>query len=95
MPVFKGNTVGMDSSEVYNIPCYIKSFAFTNASASPCLIIGYINDGSDGYPFFVREMQSGSSYLSDVPIQLKIGDKISLRNVNAVENGFFYYVTIE
>ena len=95
MPVFKGNAAGTDLSETYNIPCYIKSFSFTNASASPNLVIGYIYDGSTNYPFFVRELQAGSSYLSDVPIQLKIGDKISLRNVDAVENGFIYYVTIE
>ena len=95
MPVFKGNAVSTDSSEVYNIPCYIKSFVFTNASANPNLVIGYIYDGSTNYPFFVRELQSGSSYLSDVPIQLKIGDNISLRNLGAEENGFIYYVTIE
>jgi hypothetical protein len=95
MPVFKGNAVSTDSSEVYNIPCYIKSFAFTNASANPNVVVGYIYDGTTNYPFFVRELQSGSSYLSDVPIQLKIGDKISLRNLGAEENGFIYYVTIE
>jgi len=95
MPVFKGNAVNTDSSEVYNIPCYIKSFVFTNASANPNIVIGYIYDGSTNYPFFVRELQAGSSYLSDVPIQLKIGDGIRLRNLGAEENGFIYYVTIE
>jgi len=95
MPVFKGNAVGTDSSETYNIPCYIKSFAFTNASANPNVVVGYIYDGTTNYPFFVRELQSGSSYLSDVPIQLKIGDNIRLRNLGAEENGFIYYVTIE
>jgi hypothetical protein len=96
MPVFKGNAPsGTTDSETYNIPCYIKSFSFTNLSVNPNLVIAYIYDGSTNYPFFVRELQAGSSYLSDVPIQLKIGDNISLRNLGAEENGFIYYITIE
>jgi len=92
MPVFRRFEIYNQSSEIFNIPCYIKSFSLTNTSGTSIDAEVTITDADEtpAYYIYAGAIASNDSVLYDVPIKILPGHKIFVHsNPSYVMNCYF------
>jgi hypothetical protein len=94
MPVFRGLDANNQSSEIFNIPCYIKSFSLTNDTGSSSDVTVAITDSDEDPMYYIYSgtIAATDCVLYDVPIKILQGYKIF---VNSSGSNINYYFTIE
>ena len=93
MPVFRGLDAYKQISDIFNIPCYIKSFSLTNDSGSS--VDATVAITSTEYPDYIiysGTILQNDCVLYDVPIKILPGYAIF---VTSNPSSINYYFTIE
>jgi len=92
MPVFRRVDIFKQSSEIFNIPCYIKSFSLTNTSGSSIdAEVTITNDAeTPAYYIYAGTIAANDCVLYNIPIKILPGHKIFVHsNPSNIMNCYF------
>lgn len=91
MPVFRKVDIYKQSSEIFNIPCYIKSFSLTNDSGgSVDATVAITSTEYPDYIIYSGTIAATDCVLYDVPIKILPGHKIFVHsNPSDIMNCYF------
>jgi len=93
MPVFRGLNAYKQISEIFNIPCYIKSFSLTNVTGSSVdATVAITSTEYADYIIYSGTIAANDCVLYDVPIKILPGYAIF---VTGNPSSINYYFTIE